>query len=308
MKSVSQDIVGSMPDALQMYLRDLERIPRISREEEERLIVKAKQGDKESYDKVINVNLRFVVSVAVKYVNSKASFADLIAEGNCGLVEAFNRFDPSKGFKFISYAVWWIRQRIISYLKQNKIVRAPTNVVEIAYRLQVHRDQMTQNLGYTPKVSDVMYDLKDDTRITFPEYAGTHIGRASVENALRAEISLDKQIKSDEGSNAYPIDILEDMDVDPADKMAQDNELHGLIQNSINKALSPRESHIVSMYFGIDRSIAYGEQTTLETIGESLGITRERVRQILARALPKLKRYMQNEMGHDSIEDLLTSI
>jgi len=258
--------------ALDLYLREISNYPLLSREEEIELAQRIQQGDQEALDTLIKANLRFVVSVAKKYQNQGVSLADLINEGNVGLIRAAHRFDANRGIKFISYAVWWIRQAILQALaEQGRIVRVPLGRASTIYRIGQHRSSLIQELGREPTTNEVAENLDLDLD--------------EVEHTLtltRKHLSLDAPIGP--GHDGRLMDYLPDRFSPPADSETYERALAQTIETTL-ATLSPREAKILKLYYGIDGH----EPMTLDQIGSTLGITRERVRQIKEKALSRLR-------------------
>ena len=273
--------------SVQSYLKELRKYPPLSREEERKILRKAKQGNQAAVDKIITSNLRFVVSVALEYQGRGVPLADLIAEGNMGLMEALKRFDEERGFKFISYAVWWIRQCILNALKRTSNVVMPANRQEDMDRMARRWGQMTQELGRVPTLDEVASDMK--------------ISNKRAERALRCvrpDLSLSMPIDS---AGEQPLmNILEANEEDP-DQLVIYRDQSEFISRSLNDSLDARERDVIRGYFGLDGN----ERQTLSDIGQSLGVTRERVRQIRNRALAKLQRYFRRNVPGGKVEDLV---
>ena len=273
--------------SVQSYLKELRKYPPLSREEEQKILRKAKQGNQAAIDKIITSNLRFVVSVALEYQGRGVPLADLIAEGNMGLMEALKRFDEERGFKFISYAVWWIRQCILNALKRTSNVVMPANRQEDMDRMARRWGQMTQELGRVPTLDEVASDMK--------------ISNKRAERALRCvrpDLSLSMPIDS---AGEQPLmNILEANEEDP-DQLVIYRDQSEFISRSLNDSLDARERDVIRGYFGLDGN----ERQTLSDIGQSLGVTRERVRQIRNRALAKLQRYFRRNVPGGKVEDLV---
>lgn len=258
--------------ALDIYLREISAYPLLSREEEIELARRIEQGDQEALDTLVKANLRFVVSVAKKYQNQGVTLADLINEGNVGLIRAAHRFDATRGIKFISYAVWWIRQAILQALaEQGRIVRVPLGRASALYRIGQHRASLIQELGREPTTNEVAANLDLDLN--------------EVEHTLtltRKHLSLDAPITP--GQDGRLMDYLPDKYTPPADSEAYEHALAQTIESTL-ATLSPREAKIIKLYYGIDGH----EPMTLDQIGTILGVTRERVRQIKEKALSRLR-------------------
>lgn len=257
--------------ALDQYLRDVSRHELITPEEEKRLGAMAQEGDEEAIQALAKANLRFVISVAKKYQNRGVSLTDLIQEGNVGLVTAARKFDPEQGVKFISYAVWWIRQAILASLaNQGRPVRVPLNRASDLARIFREKERLKQELGREP----TSYELGRAARLT-PELV------ESLQTLNAAEIRLDAPIGDSEDSQLVERFITEEA---PEPEVEVENRL---LHEAISKALGnleERDAEVLKMYFGLE-----GEREhTLEEIGNHLGVTRERIRQLRDRALRRL--------------------
>lgn len=263
---------GSDEGSLDVYLRDISRYPLITQADEVRLAQRIRQGDEEALDTLVRSNLRFVVSVAKKYQNQGVSLADLINEGNLGLIRAAHKFDESRNIKFISYAVWWIRQAILQALaEQSRIVRVPLNRAGALHRISKRTSTLQQELG------------RDPTAVEIAE--GMDLEVEEVERTMaisQAHLSLDAPMTAGEDNRL--LDHLPDALDRGADAEAMDHALTESIA-TVFKGLRERDVRVLRLYFGLDSS----EPLTLEEIGEIMGITRERVRQIKERALVQLR-------------------
>ena len=254
------------------YLRDIGLLNMISPEEETELAHRVQEGDEDAFQRLVEANLRFVVSVAKQYQNSGMDLSDLINEGNLGLLKAARKFDPTRGFKFITYAVWWIRQQIMQAIsEQGRMVRLPLNQVSIINRISKAKAQFIQDNEREPTDTELA-ELLDIT----PSKAGEAAGH------LSKHVSLDMPF-GDEGEGNL-LDILPDESSEQADSNLQQESLRSDIQN-VMMILSPREREIVSLAFGIGC-----QEMTLEEIGERFDLTRERVRQVKEKAIDKLAR------------------
>src|SRR5712691_10955829 len=258
--------------SLDQYLRDISAYPLITREEEVRLAQRIRVNDQEALDKLVRSNLRFVVSVAKKYQNQGVSLADLINEGNLGLIRAAHKFDETKGIKFISYAVWWIRQAILQALaEQSRIVRVPLNRAGTLHRIGKRSSALLQELGREPTPSEIA--------------EGMDIDMEEVQKTLsisQAHLSLDAPLTPGEDNKL--LDYLPDtQNPGPDDEIFE----HALTESieQVLATLKEREAKILRLYFGLEGQ----EPMTLEEIGSLLGITRERVRQIKEKALARLR-------------------
>ena len=258
--------------SLDQYLRDISAYPLISREEEAELARRIRVGDQEALDKLVRSNLRFVVSVAKKYQNQGVSLSDLINEGNLGLIRAAHKFDETKGIKYISYAVWWIRQAILQALaEQSRIVRVPLNRAGTLHRIGKRANALLQELGREATHAEIA----DGMDITEEEVAKTM-------SISQVHLSLDAPLTPGEDNRL--LDYLADTVNPTPDEQTFEKALTEAIEDSLC-SLKERESKILRLYFGIDGS----EPMTLEEIGALLGITRERVRQIKEKALSRLR-------------------
>lgn len=258
--------------SLDLYLREIGETPLINAEEEVRLARRIKQGDKRALEKLTKANLRFVVSVAKQYQNQGLSLADLINEGNIGLIKAAKRFDETRGFKFISYAVWWIRQAILQALaEQSRIVRLPLNRVGTLHKIGKVSSRLEQGLGREPSPEEIAKELE----LTEGEVADT----LKISNS---HLSLDAPFSVSEDNSL--IDVLEDEFQPSPDESLLKDSLRVEIEKALD-SLTPREAEVINLYFGLN-----GEKAlTLEEIGARFSLTRERVRQIKEKAIRRLR-------------------
>jgi RNA polymerase primary sigma factor len=258
--------------SLDQYLREISQYPLITREEEVELATRIKEGCEESLDKLVRSNLRFVVSVAKKYQNQGVSLSDLINEGNLGLIRAAHKFDETKGIKFISYAVWWIRQAILQALaEQSRIVRVPLNRAGTLHRIGKRSSALQQELGREPTVEEIA----DGMDISEEEVAKTL-------SISQTHLSLDAPLTPGEDNKL--IDYLPDTQNAGPDQETFERALTDSVEEVLS-TLKEREAKILRLYFGLDGQ----EPMTLEEIGSMMGITRERVRQIKEKALARLR-------------------
>ena len=265
--------------ALEKYLSDIGRIGLVTAEEEAELARRIRQGDQAALEQLTRANLRFVVSVAKQYQNQGLSLSDLINEGNCGLIKAAKRFDETRGFKFISYAVWWIRQSILqAIVDHSRIVRLPLNKVGSYSKLQDARIRFVQMYEREPNHQE----LADEMGLPVKE----------IRNMLRGSnkhVSIDAPI-GDDDSDATMLDVMRgepdlESDADVMKTSLKEQVQHGLAM------LTPREVDVIACYYGLN-----GEKArTLEEIGILFGLTRERVRQIKERALRRLRKSYHHE-------------
>ena len=258
--------------SLDQYLREISQYPLIGREDEVSLAKRIRRGEEEALDKLVRSNLRFVVSVAKKYQNQGVSLSDLINEGNLGLIRAAHKFDETKGIKFISYAVWWIRQAILQALaEQSRIVRVPLNRAGTLHRIGKRSSALQQELGREPTVEEIA--------------EGMDISEEEVAKTLsisQSHLSLDAPLTPGEDNKL--IDYLPDTQNAGPDQETFERALTDSIEEVLG-TLKEREAKILRLYFGLDGQ----EAMTLEEIGGMMGITRERVRQIKEKALARLR-------------------
>jgi RNA polymerase primary sigma factor len=258
--------------SLDKYLQEISRLEMISPEEEVVLAQRIKNGDHLALERLTKANLRFVVSVAKQYQNQGMSLPDLINEGNVGLIKAAQRFDETRGFKFISYAVWWIRQSILQALaEQSRIVRLPLNKIGAMNKISKTYSRLEQELERAPNPDEVAtaLDMPDDEVKDSLRNSGKHL-------------SMDAPLISDEDNTMYDF-MRNEEEVTPETELLQESLRHEI--NHAISFLSEKEADIVKMFFGLD---GYPPMT-LDEIGEKFNLTRERVRQIKEKAVRKLK-------------------
>ncbi|MEC9019707.1 MAG: RNA polymerase sigma factor RpoD/SigA [Nitrospinota bacterium] len=268
---------NSSHDPLNQYLKEINKINLLSREEEITLAKGIKQGDSKAIQEMVRRNLKYVVTVAKKYRGHGLSLQDLIEEGNIGLIQAAKRFDVSKNVKFITYAVWWIKQAIMhSLAEQSGTVRLPVKQAGKVSRFNKKSQEMCQNMEREPTQSEVAKSLGfDDDEIN------------SIMRAYRKHLSLDTPLENDD-QTPY-LNLLENQDSIPYDDQIMHNSLNEKVDKMLED-LSEREAMILKMRFGFS-----GEVKTLENIGQKIGLSRERVRQIEKRAKQRLKSKLQKE-------------
>jgi RNA polymerase primary sigma factor len=258
--------------SLDIYLRDIRRTDLLTPEEERELAVRIRAGDAAARDHLICANLRFVVRVARTFTGRGLCLSDLINEGNVGLIRAAERFDENRGCRFISYAIWWIRQAILQAIsEQTRVVRLPMNRVGKALKVYRRGNELRQELGRDATAEEIA-DSMDLT----PADVRKH------QMLNQRHVSLDAPTSADQDSTRLMDLITDDRDTPPDDRVVE-KDMRGDVRSAV-KSLDPREQKILRDYYGIDT----GEGVTLETIGRDLGITRERVRQIKERALQKI--------------------
>lgn len=260
-------------DSIQMYLREIGKIPLLKQEEEISLAKRKERGDKEAERKIIEANLRLVVSIAKKFVGKSLSLLDLIQEGNIGLFRAVKKFDHRKGYKFSTYATWWIRQAITRALAdQSRTIRIPVHMVENINRLQQVQRRLTQDLGRDPTPEELAAEMNEDIEKI------NHILKISQDT-----VSLDVSVGDDDEDTQLG-DFIEDVKNVSPDRAAGLQVLRDYVKEAI-KNLSPREQKILEMRFGLGDGVTH----TLEEVGQEFGVTRERIRQIEAKALEKIQ-------------------
>jgi RNA polymerase primary sigma factor len=275
---ITQSITNRESASLDKYLQEIGHEELITVEEEVELAQRIRKGDRKALEKLTKANLRFVVSVAKQYQNKGLSLPDLINEGNLGLIKAAEKFDETRGFKFISYAVWWIRQSILQAIaEQSRIVRLPLNQVGSVNKINKIANRFEQEHERRPSADEIgdFVDLPED----------------KIEDALKVStrhVSMDAPF-SDSEENSL-LDILPNTDSPDTDfELVMES-----LRNEINRALltlNERERHIIEAFFGINQP-----EMTLEEIGEKFGLTRERVRQIKEKAIRRLRHNTKNKL------------
>ena len=269
---ITKQVTNRETASLDKYLQEIGRVDLITAEEEVELAQKIKAGDERALDKLTKANLRFVVSVSKQYQNQGLTLPDLINEGNLGLIKAAKRFDETRGFKFISYAVWWIRQSILQALaEQSRIVRLPLNKIGSINKINKAYAILEQKFERPPTAEEISELV--DLSITEVKQSLKNTGR---------HISMDAPLVEGEDSSLYDVMGSEDSPNPDADLMLES--LREEIRRALD-TLTPREADVVSSYFGLNG----GHAMTLEEIGEKFDLTRERVRQIKEKAIRRLK-------------------
>ncbi|MDP2656424.1 MAG: sigma-70 family RNA polymerase sigma factor [bacterium] len=282
-KRVMIDLSDISADSIQMYLREIGKVPLLNSEEEVMLAKKKERGDNEAEQRLIEANLRLVVSIAKKFVDKSLSLLDLIQEGNIGLFRAVEKFDYRKGYKFSTYATWWIRQAITRALAdQSRTIRIPVHMVETINKFQQIQRQLIQDLGREPLPEEVAAEMGENVDKV------RHIIKINQDT-----ISIDTSI-GDEDENSTLEDFIEDQRTITPDRAAALQLLKERMQDIIS-TLHPREQKILEMRFGLLDGVSH----TLEEVGEEFGVTRERIRQIEAKALEKIEKLV----GMDKLRD-----
>ena len=264
-------------DSVRLYLREIGKIPLLNSEEEMDLARRIVEGDKKAKDKMAEANMRLVVSIAKRYSGRGLDFLDLIQEGNTGLLRAVEKFDPDKGFKFSTYATWWIRQAITRAIAdQARTIRIPVHMVETINKLLRTQRRMTQELNREPTIEELSKELDME-----PEKIEYVIKIKQDISSLDAGVGRDGE---DDDS------VLQDFIVDEDTVSPEDSASNQLLKEQVQEilsSLSDREQKIVRMRFGLDN----GKNHTLEEVGQEFAVTRERIRQIEAKALAKLRKH-----------------
>jgi RNA polymerase primary sigma factor len=273
-------------DSVRLYLREIGKIPLLNSEEELALAHRVVAGEKEAKDQMAEANLRLVVSIAKRYVGRGLDLLDLIEEGNTGLLRAVEKFDPDKGFKFSTYATWWIRQAITRAIAdQARTIRIPVHMVETINKLLRTQRRLTQDLNREPSNEEIAKEMEIDV--------------AKVEHIMKIKqdiSSLDASIRDDEEESVLA-DFIEDEDTITPEQSAAGQLLKEQVKDMLG-ALTEREQKILKLRFGLED----GKQHTLEEVGQEFSVTRERIRQIEAKALAKLRKHKDARKLHDYIK------
>ena len=269
---ITKQVTNRETASLDKYLQEIGKVDLITAEEEVELAQKIRAGDENALDKLTKANLRFVVSVAKQYQNQGLTLPDLINEGNLGLIKAARRFDETRGFKFISYAVWWIRQSILQALaEQSRIVRLPLNKIGSINKINKTYAFLEQSHERPPSAEEIANEL--DMTINDVKESMKNSGR---------HVSMDAPLVEGEDSNLY--DVLRSGESPNPDKELIHESLRTEIERAL-ETLTPREADVIKLYFGLGNH----HPMTLEEIGETFDLTRERVRQIKEKAIRRLK-------------------
>jgi RNA polymerase primary sigma factor len=276
-------------DSVRLYLREIGKIPLLNAEEELALAKRVVAGEKKAKDKMAEANMRLVVSIAKRYSGRGLDFLDLIQEGNTGLLRAVEKFDPDKGFKFSTYATWWIRQAITRAIAdQARVIRIPVHMVETINKLLRTQRRMTQDLNREPTIEELAKELEME-----PEKVEYVIKIKQDIQSLDAGVGRD----GDDGDESVLQDFIEDEDSATPEESATTQLLKEQVQ-SVLSTLSDREQKIIRMRFGLDN----GKSHTLEEVGQEFAVTRERIRQIEAKALAKLRKHKDAKKLHEYIK------
>lgn len=273
-------------DSVRLYLREIGKIPLLNSEQELALAQRVVAGEKEAKDQMAEANMRLVVSIAKRYVGRGLDLLDLIQEGNTGLLRAVEKFDPDKGFKFSTYATWWIRQAITRAIAdQARTIRIPVHMVETINKLLRTQRRLTQEFNREPTNAEIAKEMEID------EVKVEHIMK------IKQDISsLDASIRDDEEESVLS-DFIEDEDTITPEESATGQLLKEQVKDMLG-ALTEREQKILKLRFGLED----GKQHTLEEVGQEFSVTRERIRQIEAKALAKLRKHKDARKLHDYIK------
>lgn len=278
---IAKQVTNRETASLDKYLHDIAKQEMVTAEEEVELTNRIKQGDQVALDRLVSANLRFVVSVAKQYQNQGLTLSDLINEGNIGLIKAAKRFDETRGFKFISYAVWWIRQSILQALAdQARVVRLPLNKIGTIGKLNKAMAKIEQDLGRTP-TNDEIADVMD-------------IPIKDVNQAMRSagkHVSMDAPLVSGDDNSSNMYDLLKNTEKQSPDRQVMKESLEKEIERSLS-TLKHREASIIRLYYGLGGSASL----TLEEIGAVFELTRERVRQIKEKGIRRMRHASRSRM------------
>jgi RNA polymerase primary sigma factor len=278
---ITKQVTNRETASLDKYLHDIAKVDLITAEEEVELSTKIQQGDQDALDRLVGANLRFVVSVSKQYQNQGLTLPDLINEGNLGLIKAAKRFDQTRGFKFISYAVWWIRQSILQALAdQARIVRLPLNKIGTINKISKSFSHLEQEYGRTPTV----YEIADYLDLSASE---VKLGL----NNTGKHVSMDAPLVEGDNSSSTMYDLLKNTDKQSPENAILTESLQQDIERSLS-TLKYREASIIKLYYGLNGSAAH----TLEEIGTLFELTRERVRQIKEKGIRRLKQTSRSNM------------
>jgi RNA polymerase primary sigma factor len=270
--------------ALQSYLSEIAKIKPLPREKEIELANKAKQGDKKALDKLVTANLKFVVKIAARYQNRGLTLSELISEGNMGLMKAIEKFDPERHNKLISYAVWWIKQKILFALaEKTTVIRMPLGKANIANKIKLARDKVFSETGHKASIEEIS--------------KMTHLNKKAIDKISKQKtnmFSLDDSSFTKRHEKVSLHDFLEDSEILDPKTLYYRDKVKGSIEESIKK-LPTREAYIVRQYFGLEGD----KSKNFAQIGEELGLSRERVRQIQKKALQKILEETYKEVEND---------
>jgi len=285
---INQKITSRDVSSLNKYLKEVSDIPKLTNEKEVELAEKAVNGDQKAANELIIANLRFVISVAKQYATDKILLGDLINEGNIGLIRAIEKFDPTKGYKFISFSVWWIRKTIIEYMTNHgKIVRIPLNKVNDLSKLNKLVNKAEQESSYKVDLNQLIEENEKDFKSTDVSVLKL-LGSFSVD-------SLDREVDTDEGNKTTALDLLADYGDENTDDLITQNDIK-IEVNSVLNMLKPRDKKVMEMLFGI------GEYRvmTLQEVGDELGLSKEMIRQIKNKSLNIMKNNSRAKLVYET--------
>lgn len=286
--SVQENLLTvSSDDSVKIYLRQIGKIPLLSSSEELDLAKKIQENhDDFAKNVLVNANLRLVVSIAKKYIGRGLSFLDLIQEGNVGLIKAAGRFDYKKGYKFSTYATWWIQQSITRAIADKaRIIRLPIHMIDSIGKIRRATIDLTTELGHTPSKQEIAYRL------------GLPVSKLSaIIKSAQSTVSMDTPTSNDEDASKISDFIVDKSTITPDGKVTHENLLQDIRQ--ILNQLSQKERDVLILRYGLDNN---GMKKTLDEIGSQYGVSRERIRQIENRAIAKLKKLCKNEKLHDGL-------
>ncbi len=280
-------------DSVKIYLRQIGKIPLLSSEEELKLAKRIQDnGDNFAKDVLVNANLRLVVSIAKKYIGRGMSFLDLIQEGNVGLIKAAARFDYKKGYKFSTYATWWIQQSITRAIADKaRIIRLPIHMIDSIGKIRKATLELASELGRTPTKQEIAYRL------------GISVQKLNaIIKSAQSTISMDTPATSEEDSSRISDFIVDNSTLTPDSRVSSENLLEDI--RKILNQLSQKERDVLILRYGLDSN---GVKKTLDEIGSQYGVSRERIRQIETRAISKLKKLCKNEKLHDGLMTYFTA-
>ena len=277
---------GKVYDNVKIYLKSIGKVPLLKTEQEKEIAKRIQAGDQDAKDELIEANLRLVVAIAKKYVGRGLQFLDLIQEGNVGLIKAAGRFDYKKGYKFSTYATWWIQQSITRAIADKaRIIRLPIHMIDSIGKIRRATIDLTTELGHPPTKQEIAYRL------------GLPVSKlTSIIKSAQSTVSMDTPATSDEDSSKIADFIVDNSTITPDGKVTQDNLLEDI--RTILNQLSQKERDVLILRYGLDNN---GVKKTLDEIGSQYGVSRERIRQIENRAISKLKKLCKNEKLHDGL-------
>ncbi|MFW6191838.1 MAG: sigma-70 family RNA polymerase sigma factor [Gemmatimonadota bacterium] len=269
-------------DSFDQYLQDVEKYPLIQDRETEREIARqAREGDRQAAERLVTANLRFVISYVKKYQGRGLSFSELVCIGNEGLLKAVKKFDPDRGVKFISYAVWWIRQTVHQALaEQTRSVRIPLNQNSNLVKLSRTETKLSQKLGRTPTDREIAEDMDEPVETV-----------RTLRRVSSSELSLDAPLDENDRDSASFGERFTGSDEEDIEHKVEDQARREFLEKMFERYLTERERKILVLYYGLDD----GEEMTLEEVGKLLGVTRERIRQLRNRAFEKLRQSPDGE-------------